>query len=175
MYDDKAIIEFLRRSYFAVDGLWFVRVEQEHSYDEALRLDEQVWEILPKIQARKACELLHIQGSALADLALALNLKFIAEGYDYRVMEQVHDTLRIGISACPWLAILQKSGRMSKAVEVCDRVCTRDFSGWAAEFSEGIAFSLPKKLPDGASVCELVFTYSRELVPDSRVEKEAAG
>ena len=175
MFDDKAIIEFLRRSYFAVDGLWFIRIEDEHSFEEAIRLDEQVWEILPRIQARKARELLKIEGGTLADLALGLWLKFAAEGYDHCVVERTTDVLRISVSECPWLSILEKAGRTSKAAEICDSICTRDFSTWAAQFSPGINFSLERKLSEGAPACELLFTCSAEIQPSPSAEREAAG
>ena len=174
MFDDKAIIEFLRKSYFAADGLWFVRIEAEHSFEEAMRLDEQVWETLPKIQARKARELLRIEGGTLADLALGLWLKFAAEGYDHRVVERTPDILRINISECPWLRILEKAGRTSKAAELCDRICTRDFSTWAAQFSPGINFSLERKLSEGPPACELLFTRSAQIQPTPCAEREAA-
>jgi len=174
MFDDKAIIEFLRDSYFAADGLWFVRIEDEHSFEEAMRLDEQVWDILPKIQARKARELLKIEGGTLADLALGLWLKFTAEGYDHRVVERTSNVLRISIRECPWLNILKEARRMSRAAEICDRICTRDFSTWAAQFSPGINFSLERKLSEGAPACELLFTCSAEIRPSPRAEREAA-
>jgi len=176
-FDDKAIIEFLRRSYFAVDGLWFVRIEDEHSYEEAMRLDEQVWEILPKIQARKARELLKIKGGSLADLALGLWLKFASEGYVHRVMERTPHVLRIGIGACPWLEILRNAGRMSRAAGICDRICTRDFAIWAGQFSKDIEFSLESKLSEGAPACELLFTRPRaaSALPEPNAEMEAAG
>lgn len=44
--------EYFRRSYRAVDGLWFMMIEKKHGFDEALELDEAVWRVLPKIQAR---------------------------------------------------------------------------------------------------------------------------
>ncbi|MCL6630296.1 MAG: DUF6125 family protein, partial [Armatimonadetes bacterium] len=87
MIDDKAIIQYLRRSYFAADGLWFTKLEEEHSYDDALRIDELVWEVLPKIQARKAKELLNIECGSLPDLLRALELKFVAERYKYQTIE----------------------------------------------------------------------------------------
>lgn len=173
--DDKAIIEFLRRSYFAVDGLWFVRLEEEHSYEEALRLDEQVWEILPKIQARKARELLGIDGHSLADLGLGLWLKFASEGYRHKVMERSSHLLRICVDTCPWLEIMKKTGRMSKAAGICDRICTRDFAVWAREFSDRIDFSLESKLSEGCEACELLFTVPLEAGKLSADEMEAAG
>ncbi len=65
--EDKALIEYLRRSYTAVDGLWFVMVEEAYGFQQALELDEQVWEILPKIQARQARQVLGITGNSCDD------------------------------------------------------------------------------------------------------------
>ena len=170
VFDEKAVIEYLRRSYFAVDGLWFVKTEELFSRDDALRLDEQVWQILAKIQARKAKELLKIEGGSLADLALALWLKFAAEGYEYRVAERTSRILRIHVHVCPWLEVLKKAGRMSGAAEICDRICGREGVIWAREFSPDIEFCLETKMPDGAPVCNLLFT--RPLAADALLPPE---
>lgn len=174
-FDDKAVIEFLRRSYFALDGLWFLRAEEELSYAQALRMDERVWEIMPKIQARKARELLKISGGSLAELALALWLKFAAEGSEHRVVERTQDVLRIDLLNCPWLAGLQKSGRKHTACDICERICARDYSTWAAEFSENIEFHFEAKLSEGAPACRLVFTRACGAQSNDDIELEAAG
>ncbi|MDI6827645.1 MAG: DUF6125 family protein [Armatimonadota bacterium] len=156
-FDEKAIIELLRKSYFAADGLWFLAVENAYSYDEALRLDKEVWRILPKIQARKARELLGIKDGSLSDLALALGLRFSAEGCDHRIIEQTQNVLRIEMHSCPWLDALQRSDRMALAKEICERICVLDYKTWAAQFSSSINFSLGRTMSTGAPSCELVF------------------
>lgn len=177
VFDEKAVIEYLRRSYMAADGLWFVKAEETLSHDQALALDEQVWQVLPKIQARKARELLKLQSGSLSDLALALWLKFTAEGYDYQVAERTPHILRIHIHACPWLEILRKAGRMASAAEICDRICAREGVIWAREFSPNIEFFLESKLPEGAPVCNLLFTrpLAVDTLPQPEEQMEAAG
>jgi len=49
---DKQIVEYFKRSYTAVDGLWFMKVEEIYGFDTALDIDEEVWKVMPKIQAR---------------------------------------------------------------------------------------------------------------------------
>ena len=44
--------EYYNRSYKAVDGLWFVKAEEQFDFDTALELDKEVWKVMPKIQAR---------------------------------------------------------------------------------------------------------------------------
>ncbi len=157
-FDDGALVEFLRRSYFVVDGLWFVRTEAEHGYDEALRLDEQVWDIVPKIQARKARELLGVRGSSLPEMVLCLQLKLDAEGHEYRVLESSPRRAVVEITECPWLSALTRSGREELANDICDRICTREATVWASEFSREIAFRFDCRMSCGGDCCRLVFT-----------------
>ena len=46
------VAEYFSRSYRAVDGLWFMKVEEKLGFDAALELDNEVWKVMPKIQAR---------------------------------------------------------------------------------------------------------------------------
>ena len=74
-YNDRQMAELLRRSYMAVDGLWFVFAEQREGYEAALALDEEVWKVMPKIQARKAREVLGAAPEGLEALGQCLGLK----------------------------------------------------------------------------------------------------
>ena len=44
---------YLLRSCAAVNGLWFMKVEEKYGFDAALDLDAAVWAVMPKIQARQ--------------------------------------------------------------------------------------------------------------------------
>ena len=57
---DEQKAEYFRRSYTAVDGLWFMKVEEKRGFEEALQLDEAVWKVLPKIQARTIKAMLNL-------------------------------------------------------------------------------------------------------------------
>ena len=46
------VAEYFSRSYKTVDGLWFMKVEEKHGFDAALELDNEIWKVMPKIQAR---------------------------------------------------------------------------------------------------------------------------
>ncbi|MGD9519751.1 MAG: DUF6125 family protein, partial [Armatimonadota bacterium] len=72
---DVLLVQYLRRAYQAVDGLWFMMVEQADGFPKALQLDEQVWQVLAKIEAREARELLGCTGNDPGDLARCFSLK----------------------------------------------------------------------------------------------------
>ncbi len=156
-FSDKQVAEFLRRSYFAVDGLWFVKFEDEHGFESAMSLDEAVWEVMAKIQSRKAKSILGIEKGDLAELARAFQLKLASEGNDFDV-DACGDEVTITIHTCPWFEILKQSGRTHIAQTIADRICTREFAGWAKEFGPGIELRFGGRLcVDGCADCVLAF------------------
>ena len=55
--NDKPKTDYFLRGFTAVDGLWFMKVEEQFGFDKALEIDDAVWKIIPKILARKMKEL----------------------------------------------------------------------------------------------------------------------
>ena len=146
-------IEYLRRSYFSVDGLWFVNCEARLSFDAALEIDEAVWRSMGKIQARKARELAGgLPG--LEGLALALPIKFESEGWGYRLTKG-DDALSVEVDSCPWYKILERSGRTHLEPQISKAICQTEYAEWAKEFGEGIVFSQSRSRESGR--CTLRF------------------
>lgn len=158
-FSDGQIVDFLRRSYFAVDGLWFVKNEEKHGFDEAMEQDEAVWDVMSKIQARKAKAILEIPGDSAEDLAKAFGLKLAAEGYDFDISASENNA-SITIRVCPWYEILKSSGRTHIAETIADRICVREFSGWLSEFIPDMGFKIESRLcveADACDVCRIQF------------------
>lgn len=160
-YSDRILKEYYRRSYFAVDGLWFMKTEEAHGFEEALRLDAEVWGVLAKIQARKARELLKLEGGTVKDLITALKLKWTAEEYDYEILEADDAHGVVLLRACPWFEIMQKSGREQLTHRIGECVCTREYAAWATEFSPKMEVSVDEMLCAGKESCRLRFNISR--------------
>lgn len=158
-FSDGQIADFLRRSYFVVDGLWFVKTEERRGFDEAMALDEAVWEVMPKVQARKAKSLLQIRGGSVEDLAKAFQLKLAAEGYEFDA-EIAGDQAVLTITVCPWYEVLKSSGRTEIAEAIADRICAREFAGWTAELAPGTAVEFGGRLcveRENCSTCQVKF------------------
>ena len=153
----KEIVEMLRRSYFAVDGLWFVMIEEDDGFERAMELDERVWRVMPRIQARKARELLQIHGDTPEDLARCMALKFAAEGHSYEVTIANPERAEIVIHSCPWRELLESSQRTHLGAEIADRICALEAKTWAAEFSEAIDGELAEAICRGDNRCRFVF------------------
>lgn len=156
-YSDSILKEYFKRSYFAVDGLWFMKVEEDSCFEKALELDRKVWEVLPKIQARKVKELLGIEGNSVSDLAKALELKWTAEDYGFEVVKVEEDHAEIQLKRCPWYELMKKSRREHLAEKIGGQICTTEYSAWAKEFNPGIEFRLENMLCRDDKPCRLTF------------------
>ncbi|MHB1377104.1 MAG: DUF6125 family protein, partial [Candidatus Humimicrobiaceae bacterium] len=52
MLSSRQVKEYLQNSYAKVDGLWFLKTEEQFGFEKALESDLEVWKVMPKIQAR---------------------------------------------------------------------------------------------------------------------------
>lgn len=156
---DKERQEYFHRSYTAVDGLWFMKIEEQFGFEAALKIDEAVWGILPKIQARTLKGLMGLE-RGLADLQAALSERLAMEGFEFE-MRQTDDGLEVTVCRCPWHQIMIKSGREHLSEQVSDVICRVENGTWADEFSGGdggeIGFVREARLCRGGERCRLLF------------------
>ena len=151
--------EYFHRSYTAVDGLWFMKIEEQLGFEAALKIDEAVWRILPKIQARMLKGMMGLERD-LAGLQAALSERLAMEGYEFE-MRQREDCLEVTVSRCPWNQIMVKCGRGHLSEQVSDVICMVENEAWANEFSGGdgeeICFVREARLCRGEEGCRLLF------------------
>jgi hypothetical protein len=152
---DKQIIDYLHRSYTAVDGLWFMKVEEVYDFDTALDIDEKVWLVLPKIQARKIKSLTGLS-AGLDDLYECFTTKLAIDGLVF-TSEKEENGFTIRITECPWLALLRNAEREHVAGTIGSKICTAEYSTWAKEFGADIQYELQSQLCRGATCCTLRF------------------
>ena len=154
---EKAQIEYLRRSFTAVDGLWFVKVEEAYGFDAALELDHRVWQVMGKIQARAARKVLGLESNDLDALAAFLRLKFSAENYQAEILRPDPSTLEISLTRCPWVEILKRTGRLHLAKTIANLICKNESKAWAKEFDKQVRFSVDETLCAGKERCRVRF------------------
>lgn len=61
------------RNMWAVDGLYYLGIEEKYGTDTATEIDSRVWEIMGKIEARRIKELFNINGNDIKSLMNALS------------------------------------------------------------------------------------------------------
>ena len=61
------------RNMWAVDGLYYMFIEEEFGTEAATEIDRKVWEVMGKIEARKIKKLFNIEGTDIPSLMKALS------------------------------------------------------------------------------------------------------
>lgn len=148
--------EFFRRSYTAIDGLWFMKLEERYGFDAALDIDDEVWKVFPKIQARALKGMLKLTGGEDAFVE-CFTTKLGVEDFAFQVERRSPDGLRVSISRCPWHDSMVKSGREALSGKIGARICDTEYSAWAAEFDERLRFTSVSRICQGAQRCVLEF------------------
>ena len=154
------IAEYFQRSYTTVDGLWFMKVEGKYGFDAALDVDNEVWKVFPKMQAR-LLKSLGSTGDGIDALFACLTTKLTLEGFKFKA-EKVENGggFKITINECPWHNLMIKSGRENLSGKVGTLVCNTEYSVWASEFGENIRFELKQQICGGSQSCTLQFKPS---------------
>jgi len=155
MLTDKQAAQYFRRCYTAVDGLWFTKVEEKQGFDTALDVDDEVWKVLPKIQARMLKTMLNAN-QGMDALRECLTTKLNLEEFEFETQKS-SDGFSILIKRCPWHDQMVKSGREHLSGTVGRRICRTEFSVWAREFGD-IRFDLQEQICEGCGQCALRFS-----------------
>ncbi len=151
---DKQVAEYFRRSYTAVDGLWFMKIEERDGFDAALNVDEAVWKVLPKIQARAIKSMAKLE-NGLDGLYDGITARLFLEGFLFQT-EKSADGFSVFINRCPWHELMVKSGREHLSEKVGNLICNVENSVWASEFGD-IEFWHDAQICKGSERCVLRF------------------
>jgi hypothetical protein len=153
--DCKQIINYFHRCYQAVDGLWFMEVEEKIGFDAALDVDREVWKVMPKIQARMLKSMLKLNNGADA-LFKGLTTKLELEGFKFKA-EKKRNGFRITITDCPWHNLMIKSGREKLSGIVGTAICGTEYPVWVSEFDGNMQFKLKSQKCKNSEQCILDF------------------
>ena len=155
---DKQIAEYFHRSYTAVDGLWCMKVEEKYGFDIALDIDDEVWKVFPKMQARKLKEFAKL-GDGIEALFECLKTKLALDGQEFKAEWNSDGSgFRVVIVRCSGHDIMIRSGREALSPKVGRRICTTEYSVWASEFGDNIRFEQECRICEGAETCIVQFS-----------------
>lgn len=154
---DKQIANYFHRCFTAVDGFWFVKVEEKLGFEGALEIDRTVWQVFPKIQIREIKEMLGL-GKNTEALQAAFTTALELKGFSFRVKSQ-GTGFKVVITQCPWHNTMVKSGRQHLSARVGEVICPTEYSVWTGEFGDILNFSFesPQHICNGADTCVLCF------------------
>lgn len=153
--DEVDVIEYFKRSYRAVDGLWFMKVEERYGFDTALEIDDDVWRVMPKIQARALKSMMNAP-KGLDSLMRCFAAKLSLEEFEFATSSDGR-CVRFVVTRCPWHEIMVRAGRAELNERVGSRICWSELEVWASEFGDGIVPRRGRRICRGDESCEIEF------------------
>jgi len=141
---DRDISEYFHRSYKTADGLWFVKTEERFNFNTALEIDTEVWQVMPKIQARFLKKKLN-KDRGLDALCGCFSKKLELDGFEFKVDKSIPEDkssahIKFIISKCPWHETMIKSNRTHLSARIGGVICKTEYEVWASEFGPDIKF-----------------------------------
>ncbi len=149
------IINYYYNSYVKVDGLWFIKMEENYGFDKALDLDNEVWKVLPKIQARFLKDKLGLK-QGIDSLYACLSEKLKLDNFKYDI-KKTTDKITLSILRCPWHVLMQKSNRENFSEKIGKVICNSEYSVIAKEFGEDIGLKISSRICSGDNNCKFIF------------------
>jgi hypothetical protein len=152
---DEQKIEFLRRNYTAIDGLWFMKIEEKYGFEAALEIDREVWKVFPKVQARLLKSMTG-KDSGLDALVDCYTARLALDNFTFHVEKSAYDA-KVVIEKCPWHEIMVKSGREKLSGRIGNVICQTECETWAKEFGKDLIFESEGRICKGDKVCIVDF------------------
>jgi hypothetical protein len=182
MLNRKQLKEYLQNSYAKVDGLWFLKTEEQFGFEKALEIDLEVWKVMPKIQARYLKSLPEIK--EILDIfemfSECLKIKMKLDNFIFSIIQSsqniknktkdsmkstIHNPdiennneITVTISNCPWHNLMIKSKREAFSEKIGNVICRNEYSIFASEFDKNIKFKLGERICSNSTCCKFVFT-----------------
>jgi len=127
-------VSFMLRQYRLVDALWFLGVEDRFGLDEAVKLNEDIWEDVAFRSAKEIKNKFKVTGSGIHAVIKALRYFpwTLITGYE---IEELEDTAMIRVPRCPPQEARVKSGRK---IFPCKAMHQKDFQSFANAIDERV-------------------------------------
>lgn len=123
----------------ALDGLWFLKIEEEFGFDKALEIDDKVWKIYGKIEARRLRRFYENLGllkgkSSLEILDIIAGKSLFNKTLSYKTRVVDGNSLDFIVNGCKTYEGMCKIGRDDQQVHrVCYDIGIAFFEAFAKE------------------------------------------
>ena len=156
---DKDKLFYYERSFFTLDGLWMIEVENETNWETALKIDLAVWNRLLKIIVRRIKKYLKIETNTLQDLINILTFRWSVENWDYEVLDiDKKNELIVKINQCPYKTIMDRNPeRQNRAPLICKEMCIPFYDGLVEDFNPEITVKRNNFMGLGDKHCDFHF------------------
>ncbi|TFG02438.1 MAG: hypothetical protein EU542_04990 [Promethearchaeota archaeon] len=152
----------LGRSFFTLDGLWMIKLEELSNWDIALKIDTYVWEILLKIIIRRLKKYLGLHNNSLENLLKILTFRWSVEGWEFKALAH-KGGYKIEIKNCPYNSAMDRNPtRHDKIPLICRDMCIPFYREIVHSFNPLIKLKREKFMGLGDDICSFDFSYQEQ-------------
>ncbi len=150
------LLEAHAKNWLALDGCWFLAIEQELGWDTALKMDALAWRQYTVSEASRIKRCFGITGeNGLKDLEVALQLRPYALVNDHRLYYDEEGALVLEMLNC---RVQETRDRKGLPLHKCKPVGTIEYSGFAETINPAIETRCIHCPPDpGKRACKWRF------------------
>ena len=160
----------LERSFFSLDGLWMIKLEDITNWDIALKIDSKVWEELLKIIIRRLRKYLNLRDNNLEHLLKILTFRWSVEGWGFEVFAH-KEGYEIQVKKCPYNSAMDRNpDRHDKIPLICRDMCIPFYDQIVYSYNPLIKLHRDKYMGLGDNICSFNFSYQQE--PLKRYSKD---
>jgi ribosome-associated toxin RatA of RatAB toxin-antitoxin module len=170
---EKDKLFFFERSFFTLDGLWMIHLEDKSNWEIALKIDSKVWVKLLEIIIRRLKKYLNIREKGIEELIEILTFRWSAEGWKFKIFKKENE-YTVLIQSCPYKSTMERNPeRRDKILLICRDMCIPFYKGIVNNFNSRINLTRRKFMGLGDEVCSFSFSYQKEgLIDINTNEKE---
>lgn len=156
------LVKAYSRLFLALDGFWFLAVEEKHGYKDALDIDIKAWEGYFPYEARLLRKTLEIKEEGIPGIIETLKHCAFVPCMEHVIDEVSEERGVVSLYKCPSLEAMERAGRTEF---VCEPVGTAVFQKYAESIDPRVKVRFldgpPRKSPEDVS-CKWEFTLEEE-------------
>jgi hypothetical protein len=145
--------------YMALDGFWYLTLQERINNEEALACDISTWERVSKYEMAKITKQLNIQGNDVTALMKAIQITPWLRQTQFEIEVKNHNKAMLTVTHCPTLDALEREGK-GRENEICNVVDRKLFKDYASFFNASIevkCLKLPPRKSKDEICCQWEF------------------
>ncbi len=143
--------ELLEKAFTALDGLWFLGIEEAAGFEKAMEIDIKVWARLAETIARRLKKMWRIDTPTHEQALRMLDIIYALGHLQVETAPEAPGRYLADTPSCPWWENLKRAGR--EKLVPCHRVDQEMFAAALRAVDPTLRLEWITSRPEGAATC----------------------
>ncbi|HEY7677253.1 MAG TPA: DUF6125 family protein [Candidatus Methylomirabilis sp.] len=143
--------DLLEKAFTAVDGLWFLGVEEAAGFETAMAIDIRVWARFAETVARRLKKMWGIENPTREQALRIVDIIYALGHLEVETRQEAPGRYLAEAPSCPWWENLRRAGR--EKIVRCHEVDQEMFAAALRAVDPGLRLEWIASRPQGATTC----------------------